>query len=45
MLLFVIASEILSGNGPELPMQVVHPYPTKLNPNLSKWTFKPAFSK
>ena len=45
MLLFFIASEILSGNGPELPMQVVHPYTTKLKPNLSKWTFKPAFSK
>ena len=28
---------MFSGSGPELPMQVVQPYPTKLNPNSSKY--------
>ena len=32
----LIESTILSGSGPELPMHVVHPYPTRLNPSLSK---------
>ena len=40
-----MASTILSANGPELPIHVVQPYPTKLNPNLSKCVFNPAFSK
>ena len=33
------------GRGPEFPMQVVQPYPTKLKPSLSKYTCKPALSK
>ena len=43
--LFWIASTILSASGPEFPIHVVHPYPTKLNPSLSKYMFNPAFSK
>ena len=40
-----IALTISSGKGPEFPMQVVQPYPTKLKPSLSKNTFSPAFAK
>ena len=42
---FWIASTMLSGKGPELPIHVVQPYPTRLNPRLSKYVFSPAFSK
>jgi hypothetical protein len=30
------ASEISAGSGPELPMQVVHPNPTRLKPSWSR---------
>ena len=36
---------IFSGNGPELPMQVVPTYTTKLNPRSSKYEFNQAFDK
>ena len=28
-------------NGPEFPIHVVHPYPTKLKPNLSRYGVNP----
>ncbi|CAF4210018.1 unnamed protein product, partial [Rotaria sordida] len=31
--------------GPELPIQVVQPYPTKLKPKISKYFCKPLLSK
>ena len=44
-LVLLTDSEMFSARGPEFPIQVVHPYPTKLKPNLSKYVFKPALSK
>ena len=38
-----IAASISSGIGPELPIQVVHPYPTLLNPSAAKSSSKPLF--
>ena len=40
-----MAFETAAGSGPELPMQVVQPKPTKLNPNLSSDFCSPDFSK
>src|SRR5438067_9689716 len=40
-----ISSEISSGSGPELPMHVVHPYPTRLNPSSSRYSVRPALSR
>src|SRR6185312_959228 len=40
-----MASEIGCGSGPELPMQVVHPYPTVLKPSLSRWGVSPASAR
>src|SRR5215813_12583145 len=36
------AVAISSGSGPLLPMQVVQPYPTRLNPSLSRYGVRPA---
>src|ERR671929_397146 len=36
-----MASEIFSGKGPELPMHVVHPYPTRLNLSFSRYGKRP----
>src|SRR3990172_6126174 len=41
----VIALTISPDNGPELPMQVVQPYPTKLKPSSANGSSKPAFSR
>jgi hypothetical protein len=35
------AAEISSASGPELPMQVVHPYPTTSNLNRSRGSSSP----
>src|SRR5690242_9437544 len=40
-----IAREISSGSGPELPMQVVQPYPTSENPSRSSGSISPARSR
>src|SRR4029079_4051184 len=40
-----IAREISSGSGPELPMQVVQPYPTSENPSCSSGSVSPARSR
>src|ERR1700684_2620455 len=40
-----IVSEIASCNGPEFPMQVVQPKPTRLKPSLSRSVWRPAFLK
>src|SRR6185295_6284786 len=34
-----------SGSGPLLPMQVVHPYPTRLKPSASRDVFSPDFRR
>src|SRR5467141_3330213 len=34
-----------SGSGPLLPMQVVHPYPTRLKPSASRYVFSPDFRR
>src|SRR5258705_11267793 len=34
-----------SGSGPLLPMQVVHPYPTRLNPSSASGSISPAARK
>src|SRR6202158_3002589 len=34
-----------SGSGPLLPMHVVHPYPTRLNPSWSRYLSRPAFRR
>src|SRR3954447_2460884 len=34
-----------SGSGPLLPMHVVHPYPTTLNPSSARYSSKPAALK
>src|SRR5512143_1007512 len=39
------ASETSCGSGPEFPMQVVHPYPTRLNFSLSRYVCSPAFAR
>src|ERR1700722_11327730 len=41
--LSLIALEISGGSGPELPMQVVQPKPTRLKPSLSRSFCKPDF--
>src|SRR3954451_19061336 len=41
MQLSFIDFEISSGSGPELPMQVVQPKPTRLNPTLSRSAWRP----
>src|ERR1700751_3848968 len=38
-------SEISSGSGPELPMQVVQPYPTRWKPSASRYSVSPARSR
>src|ERR687891_2820438 len=40
-----IAFEVSGGNGPELPMQVVQPKPTRLKPSWSRYGCKPDFSR
>src|SRR5580692_6147640 len=45
MSFLLIASEISSGSGPELPMQVVQPKPTRLKPSASRSFCKPDFAK
>src|SRR3970282_2156016 len=40
-----IARDTASGNGPEFPMQVVHPYPTTPNPSFSRSDSTPDRSK
>src|SRR5262245_16477012 len=45
MLLSLIDFEISGGSGPELPMQVVHPNPTRLKPNPSRSFCRPDFSR
>src|SRR5436190_14096072 len=40
-----MASEISCGNGPELPMQVVQPKPTRLKPSLSRSFCRPDLSR
>src|SRR5215212_6667905 len=40
-----IAAETSSGSGPELPMHVVQPYPTRLNPSCSRYGTRPACSR
>nr|AIF18301.1 hypothetical protein [uncultured marine group II/III euryarchaeote KM3_82_C12] len=42
---FSIADSISGSRGPELPMQVVHPYPTTLKPRASRSSVRPAASK
>src|SRR5579864_6603317 len=44
-LLSSIASTIASSSGPELPMQVVQPYPTRLKPSASRSAVSPALSR
>ena len=41
----LIASTTGSDSGPELPMQVVQPYPTRLKPSASSDFINPAFSR
>src|ERR1700712_5145910 len=41
----LIVLEISVGSGPELPMQVVQPKPTRLKPSLSRSTCRPEFSR
>src|ERR1700691_2686412 len=43
--LSLIAFEISGGSGPELPMQVVQPKPTRLKPSLSRSFCKPDLLK
>src|SRR3979490_2389568 len=40
-----MALDISGGNGPEFPMQVVQPYPTRLNPSLSRSFCRPDFDR
>jgi len=38
-----VTAALTSGiSGPELPMQVVHPYPTRSNPSFSRYGVSPA---
>src|SRR5215208_10598 len=43
--LSLITLEISSGSGPEFPMQVVQPYPTRLKPCLSRYSVMPDLSR
>src|SRR5947199_10165848 len=43
--LSLIDFEISSGSGPELPMQVVQPKPTRLKPTLSRWSCRPELAR
>src|SRR5712672_2488231 len=45
MPLSLIDFEISSGNGPELPMQVVQPKPIRLKPTLSKSSCSPELAR
>src|SRR5437868_15207370 len=45
MPLSLIDFEISSGSGPELPMQVVQPKPTRLKPTLSRSFCRPEFDR
>src|SRR3954453_18529842 len=45
MPLSLIDFEISSGSGPEFPMQVVQPKPTRLKPSLSRSAWRPDFLK
>src|ERR1700724_422652 len=45
MPLSLIDFEISSGSGPELPMQVVQPKPTRLKPTLSSSSCRPEFAR
>src|ERR1700730_18980348 len=36
------SADTASGSGPLLPMQVVQPYPTRLNPSFSRYGVNPA---
>src|SRR5436190_19226787 len=38
----LISADTSSGSGPLLPMQVVQPYPTRLNPSWSRYGVSPA---
>src|SRR5512140_1880093 len=40
-----MAFEIGAGSGPELPMQVVQPKPTRLKPSLSRSACRPALAR
>src|SRR3982750_874220 len=40
-----MAVDTTSGNGPEFPMQVVQPYPTRWNRSASSGFMRPAFSR
>src|SRR6266849_1685749 len=40
-----MALDISGGSGPEFPMQVVQPYPTRLNPSLSRSFCRPDFDR
>src|SRR5213079_994308 len=40
-----IAADTGSGSGPELPMHVVQPYPTRLNWSCSRYSVSPALSR
>src|SRR5436305_15109747 len=43
--LSLIDFDMSSGNGPELPMQVVQPKPTRLKPTLSRSSCRPALER
>src|SRR6202023_3995276 len=43
--LSLIVLDISGGSGPEFPMQVVQPYPTRLNPSLSRSFCRPDFAR
>ena len=43
--LLFISSDTHSSNGPEFPIQVVQPYPTKLKPIWSRYFVRLALSK
>src|SRR6202011_4292490 len=45
MPLSLIDFEISSGSGPELPMQVVQPKPTRLKPTLSRSSCRPELAR
>src|ERR1041384_1198591 len=40
-----MALDTFAGSGPELPMQVVQPKPTRLKPIASRYFCRPAFSR
>src|SRR6218665_2941666 len=43
--LSLIVLEIGAGSGPELPMQVVQPKPTRLKPSLSRSSWRPDLAR